>query len=240
LILFASDLHLCRERPHTTRLFQEFLSRQALEAQALYLLGDLFEYWAGDDDIDDVHHRPVVSALRALADRGCKLYFMHGNRDFLIGEGFSRASGAELLPDPLLIDLYGRRTLLTHGDMLCTDDVDYQAFRAQVRAPQWQHDFLSLPLAERKAQIDKLRSRSEQAKSYKDAAIMDVNADAVAELLRRFDYPPLLIHGHTHRPARHRVEPDGRICERIVLADWGQRGGYLRCDASGCEVLEIS
>lgn len=239
MILFASDLHLCRGQPHTTRLFLEFLAHQAMEARALYLLGDLFEYWAGDDDIDDAHHRPVIEAMRAVAESGCKLYFMHGNRDFLIGAGFAHASGAELLPDPLLIDLQGRRALLTHGDMLCTDDVDYQAFRAQVRDPRWQQDFLSLSLAERKTQIEKLRSRSEQAKSYKDEAIMDVNADAVAELLRRYDYPPLLIHGHTHRPACHRIEIDDRICERIVLADWGARGSYLRCAANGCEVMYL-
>jgi UDP-2,3-diacylglucosamine hydrolase len=211
-----------------------FLAQQAREAQALYILGDLFEYWAGDDDIDDAHHRPVIDAMRALAESGCKLCFMHGNRDFLIGTRFANASGAELLPDPLAIALYGRPVLLTHGDMLCTDDVDYQAFRVQVRDPQWQQDFLARPLAERKAQIEKLRNRSEQAKSYKDEAIMDVNAGAVAELLRQHDYPPLLIHGHTHRPARHRVELDGRVCERIVLADWGDRGSYLCCDAGGC------
>lgn len=239
MILFVSDLHLCRERPQTTRLFLGFLANQASEAHALYILGDLFEYWAGDDDIKDAHHRPVIEAMRVLADSGHKLYFMHGNRDFLIGSGFADVSGAGLLPDPLIIDVCGRPALITHGDMLCTDDVNYQVFRAQVRNLKWQTDFLAQPLDERKAQIEKLRSRSEQAKSYKDEAIMDVNAGAVSELLRQHDYPPLLIHGHTHRPARHRIELDGRICERVVLADWGDRGSYLCCDENRCEMMAV-
>jgi UDP-2,3-diacylglucosamine hydrolase len=217
----------------------EFLSKQASNAQALYILGDLFEYWAGDEELDDTYYSPVIAAMRAATYRGCKLYVMHGNRDFLLGEGFARASGAELLPDPLLTDLHGRKALLTHGDMLCTEDVDYQEFRSMVRNPQWQCNFLSLPLAERKARIEKLRSRSEQEKSYKDKAIMDVNAEAVADFMRRHDYPPLLIHGHTHRPDCHRINLDGRICERIVLSDWGERGSYLKCNATGHEVVEI-
>lgn len=239
MILFISDLHLSPERPHITRLLLAFLATQARAAQALYILGDLFEYWAGDDDIDDAHHRPVVDALLELKRSGCKLYFMHGNRDFLIGAHFAQASGVELLPDPLLIDLFGRAALLTHGDMLCTDDVDYQTFRAQVRKPQWQKEFLAQPLVQRKSIIEQLRSRSEQEKSHKSDAIMDVNADAVTGLLRRYDIPPLLIHGHTHRPAHHHIEIDGATCERIVLADWGDSGSYLCCDAKDCETVEL-
>lgn len=238
--LFVSDLHLCRERPQATRLFLNFLANRARNAQALYILGDLFEYWAGDDDIDDPHHRPVIAALRALSEGGCALYVMHGNRDFLMGADFAQASGAVLLPDPVLIDLHGRRALLTHGDLQCTDDVEYQVFRSKVRDPLWQQDFLAQPLPQRKAQIAALRARSEQEKSCKDAAIMDVNASAVADLLRSHDFPPLLIHGHTHRPGRHAVEVDGKRCERIVLADWGDRGSCLECSAHGCEVWELS
>jgi len=239
LILFISDLHLCPERPQTTRLFLEFLSGQASQAKALYILGDLFEYWAGDDDIDDSHHLSVIQGMRALSDGGTALYVMHGNRDFLMGQGFSEASGATLLNDPVTVDLYGKTAVLTHGDMLCTDDTEYQHFRNVVREPKWQQEFLGLPLAQRKAQIAELRNRSEQAKSYKDEAIMDVNQEAVVEFLRKHDYPPLLIHGHTHRPARHAVEVDGRHCERIVLADWGDTGSCLVCTAQGCEVTNL-
>ncbi len=178
--------------------------------------------------------------MRALSESGCALYVMHGNRDFLMGAAFAKACGATLLPDPVLIDLHGRRALLTHGDLQCTDDKEYQAFRSKVRAPQWQQSFLALPLSQRKAQIAALRSRSEQEKSYKDAAIMDVNAGAIVDLLRRYDFPPLLIHGHTHRPGRHTVTVEGNISERIVLADWGDRGSCLECSAHGCEVRELS
>ena len=238
--LFVSDLHLGQERPNVTRLFLNFLANCARAAEALYILGDLFDYWAGDDDIDDSHHRPVIQAMRELVESGTPVYVMHGNRDFLLGAGFAQASGARLLPDPAVIDLYGRRVLLTHGDRQCTDDLEYQTFRSMVRDPQWQQGFLAQPLAQRKAQIAELRSRSEQAKSHKDIAIMDVNAHAIVELLRCHDFPPLLIHGHTHRPGRHVIEVDGKTCERIVLADWGDRGSCLECSASGCEVRELN
>jgi UDP-2,3-diacylglucosamine hydrolase len=220
-------------------MFLEFLEQCASHAQALYVLGDLFEYWAGDDDLDTTFHQPVIQAMRHAADRGCRLYFMHGNRDFLLGEEFARASGGTLLPDPWLIDLYGQPALLSHGDLLCTDDRDYQNFRSLVRTPQWQKNFLARPLDERKTTIAQLRARSEQEKSYKATSIMDVNDQAVASLLRQHGYPPLLIHGHTHRPARHRIELDGRICERIVLPDWNECGGYLDCDGQDCVLQEF-
>lgn len=236
---FVSDLHLCETRPHTTRLFLDFLAGRAPAAATLYILGDLFEYWAGDDDLEDPHHCQVITALRALSDRGTSIYVMHGNRDFLMGEAFAEACGATLLPDPLLIELHGHSALLTHGDLMCADDVEYQRFRSQVRDSRWQQDFLALPLVQRKAQIAALRVRSEQEKSYKEARIMDVNADAVAGMVRSLGYPELLIHGHTHRPGRHRLVVDGRVCERIVLADWDVGGSYLVCDESGCEVVAI-
>ena len=239
MIFFISDLHLSQERPRVTQLFLDFLAKPARQAQALYILGDLFEYWAGDDDIGDKHHQPVVDAMRQLADSGVALYVMHGNRDFLLGQDFAAASGATLLADPAVIDLYGRRAVLTHGDALCTDDVEYQDFRTMVREPAWQQRFRSQPLEQRKAQIAELRGRSEQAKAYKDVAIMDVNADAVAGFLRQHDLPPLLIHGHTHRPGRHLVEVDGSVCERIVLADWGDTGSCLQCSPDGCEMREL-
>ncbi len=237
---FVSDLHLCETRPQVTRLFLEFLSVQARKAEALYILGDLFEYWAGDDDLDDPHQRTVISGLRTLSDRGTTVHLMHGNRDFLLGEAFATACGAELLPDPYPIELHGHAALLTHGDLMCTDDVEYQNFRRQVRDPHWQQDFLSLSLVQRKAQIAALRARSEQEKSGKDARIMDVNTDAVASMVRAHGYPEWLIHGHTHRPGRHRIDVDGRSCERIVLADWDGSGHYLACSEAGCETFTIS
>jgi UDP-2,3-diacylglucosamine hydrolase len=232
--LFISDLHLCRSRPAITRQFEGFLRRAAVQAEALYILGDLFEYWAGDDDLHDVHHQDVIAALHDLSRTGTRVFFMHGNRDFLLGEDFAQAAGITMLADPTLITLYGRRVLLSHGDELCTDDVAYQAFRRQVRKPAWQQQFLEQPLAARKAQIEALRQRSEQEKSHKAESIMDVNADAVKALLREYDYPELLIHGHTHRPTCHEIEVDGHRCERWVLGDWYEQGSCLRCDDHGC------
>jgi UDP-2,3-diacylglucosamine hydrolase len=216
-------------------LFLTFLQQQASAAQSLYILGDLFEYWAGDDDLDDAHHQQIANALRELSE--VNVYLMHGNRDLLLGESFAQACHATLLPDPVLLDLHGRSTLLTHGDLLCTDDVDYQAFRKQVHDPLWQQAFLAQPLSERKNQIAGYRSRSEQEKSHKSEAIMDVNADAVAAMMRQYQYPPLLIHGHTHRMATHAMNIDGHACERVVLGDWYDSGSYLSVDAQGCRML---
>lgn len=232
--LFISDLHLCSSRPAITRQFVDFLHAIAGKTDALYILGDLFEYWAGDDDLDDPHHSDIMAAFSALQSVGTQVFFMHGNRDFLLGEGFAEKTGITLLSDPTLLTLYGKRVLLTHGDTLCTDDVAYQAFRQQVREPAWQSNFLAQPLAARKAQIEALRQRSEQEKSRKAESIMDVNAEAVSALLRQYDYPELLIHGHTHRPAKHAVQVDGHSCERWVLGDWYEQGSCLRCDGGGC------
>lgn len=231
--LFISDLHLCYTRPAITQEFLGFLQAAALRAEALYILGDLFEYWAGDDDLGDTSHRDIIANLSALQKAGTRLFFMHGNRDFLLGQSFARTTGATLLRDPILLTLYGKRVLLTHGDELCTDDTDYQAFRQQVRHPAWQNTFLAQPLVMRKAQIEALRQRSEQEKSYKAASIMDVNPEAVRALLRQYDYPELLVHGHTHRPARHEIEVDGHRCERWVLGDWYEQGSCLRFDTHG-------
>ena len=239
--LFISDLHLCSTRPAINALFKRFLHDIAPQAEALYILGDFFEYWAGDDDLIEPFHRDIAQQLNTLAQSGTRLYLMHGNRDFLIGDAFQRAANITLLPDPTLIDLYGHPTLLMHGDTLCSDDVKYQAFRTQVREPAWQQNFLATPLAVRKAQIEALRQRSEQEKSSKAAEIMDTNADTVTATLRAYNYPRL-IHGHTHRPALHAYTVDGKSGERWVLTDWYNGGGYLRCDAMGCVVhnLEIS
>lgn len=238
--LFVSDLHLWPSRPAITALFIDFLAQRACRAEALYILGDLFEYWAGDDDLDEAHHRSVIDALAACAASGTRIYFMHGNRDFLIARRFAEAAQATLLSDPTLLVLYGQRTLLSHGDAYCTDDTAYQDFRRQVREPSWQAQFLSQPLAARKAQIEAIRQRSEQEKSQKAEDIMDVNPAAITQLLREHHYPPLFIHGHTHRPAMHRHMVDGHLCQRWVLGDWYDQGSCLRVDASGCRNIALS
>jgi len=237
--LFISDLHLCASRPHITVAFLDFLKKTASQAVALYILGDLFEYWAGDDDIQDIHHQPVISAFKHLANAGVKLYLMHGNRDFLISNTFCDAAGMTLLPDPSLISLHGKTVLLSHGDDLCTDDVEYQKFRLQVRAAKWQEDFLKLPLQVRKDQIETIRMRSEHEKSQKSMQIMDVNQAAVDQLLKTYHYPELLIHGHTHRPHQHQIQLDGHNMTRWVLGDWYEQGSYLRCDRFGCKAMAL-
>ncbi len=233
--LLISDLHLAAERPQITEQFLRFTTDIAPQAVALYILGDLFEYWAGDDDTDTLGVQ-TAAALAALAARGTRVFLMQGNRDVLMGRMFVERSGATLLDDPLLIDLHGTATLLTHGDALCTDDADYQKFRAYARDPANQLRFLAQPLADRREQMLGFRAQSEASKQQKTGAIMDVAATAVEELLRRHRYPRL-IHGHTHRPARHVHVVDGHGCERWVLNDWYQRGGYLRCEANGCAAV---
>ena len=235
--IFVSDLHLCPTRPAINRIFLDFLRGPAARAEALYILGDLFEYWAGDDD-GDPFNASVLAALRELSGHGVTLYLMHGNRDFLIGGRFSAACGAQLLPDPTRVDLYGTPTLLMHGDALCTDDVRYQDFRAKVRTPEWQQQFLSQPLASRKQIIAGLRAENAAEKKLKSEAIMDVTVATVEARLRDHGYPRL-IHGHTHRPALHEHTVDGKRCERWVLADWYTSGSYLQCDAQGCRVVKL-
>lgn len=237
--LFISDLHLSQDHPLSTALFLNFVADISPETEALYILGDLFEYWAGDDDLNDPYHLRITAALRGLNDRGTRVYIMHGNRDFLMEEELVSACNATLLEDPTLLDLYGTPTLLTHGDALCTDDTEYQNFRAQVRNENWQNRFLAQPLAQRKSQIEQMRVQSETQKSGKQMDLMDVNARAVEELLRRNDYPRV-IHGHTHRPAKHVHQADGHTCERWVLGDWDSgKAATLRCDARGLEWVNL-
>ena len=237
-VLFISDLHLCSWRPEINRVFFDFLRGPAREAQALYILGDLFDYWAGDDDQDDSLNASVMKALAGLSRSGPALYFMHGNRDFLIDGDFARACNVRLIADPHALELFRKPTLLMHGDTLCTDDKDYQRFRTEVRSPDWQKRFLAQPLAARKKQIDSLRDVSESEKQRKPPEIMDVNNAAVEAVLRGHGYPRL-IHGHTHRPARHEHRVDGRVCERWVLADWYRTGSYLHCSESGCSPVQL-
>ncbi len=231
--LFISDLHLCDSRPHITAAFIEFLEHTAVKAQALYILGDLFEYWAGDDAIQVGAQQASIDALHRLS-KNVPVFFMAGNRDFLIGDGFTKATGVNILQDPSLVILYGKPVLLSHGDALCTDDTAYQVFRTEVRSQAWQRQFLSQPLINRIAFIEELRAKSEQEKSTKSMQIMDVNAAAVENLLMQYDYPPLFIHGHTHRPDTHIHQLAGHICERWVLGDWYEQGSYLMLNADGC------
>ncbi len=216
--LFISDLHLSPERPDKLALFYKLLNGPALDVDALYILGDLFEAWIGDDDTTSPH-REIVEALARYAATGKPLYLMHGNRDFLMGPEFEARSGGRLLPDPSLIDLYGEKTLLMHGDTLCTQDTDYQAFRKQVRDPRWIAGFLQKPLAERAAIASNLREGSRAATRQKEAEIMDVEPAAVSQTMIDHGVRQL-IHGHTHRPAIHRFEMQGQSARRIVLGDW--------------------
>jgi UDP-2,3-diacylglucosamine hydrolase len=195
------------------------------------VLGDLFEAWLGDDD-PEPEYRHVVAALRALAGSGTRLYFMHGNRDFLVGERFCAESGCVLLGEHAVVDLHGERVLLMHGDLLCTDDVEYQSFRKMVRDPAWQARMLALPLAQRAALAAQVKSQTKAAVMAKAEDIMDVNDATVAETMRRHGVHTLL-HGHTHRPAVHRFTLDGAPATRIVLGDWYTQGSSVRWDASG-------
>src|SRR5512135_2350829 len=224
--LFISDLHLDPARPHIVELFTRFLATDARQAQALYILGDLFESWIGDDD-DCALAAEVAQALSALRDRGVPVFFMHGNRDFLLGRDYARRAGMTLLTDPAVLEFGGERTLLMHGDTLCIDDLDYQKFRTQVRDPAWQAQFLARPLDERRAFAARARAESARHTAGAKPVIMDVNPAAVAAAMREHGVLTL-IHGHTHRPATHRFELDGKAAERIVLGDWYEQSSVLR------------
>lgn len=237
--LFVSDLHLAGERPATNERFFRFLGEEARRADALYVLGDLFEYWLGDDELGDAGDplaAEVARGLHALSATGCTVGVMHGNRDFLLAREFCAAAGAALLDDPVVLPLAGERVLLMHGDTLCTDDVDYQNWRRTARSEAWQRDFLAQPLTARRRAIEGLRAKSKEVIAAKPAAIMDVNPDAVKDAFRAHDVR-LMIHGHTHRPARHEIEVDGRRRERWVLPDWYGPGGYLALDDAGPRLI---
>ncbi len=232
--LFIADLHLDPGRPAATDACLRLLRGRARRSAALYILGDLFEYWIGDDQpLDGL--TPVGEALAELAGAGVPVFFQHGNRDFLLGADFAARTGLTLLPEEQVVDLYGRPTLLLHGDSLCTDDHAYQALRRQLRDPVWQREFLALPLAERIRRALALREQSMAATGQKDEAIMDVNAEAVAAALRRHGVRRL-IHGHTHRPAHHRFPLDGHPAERIVLGDWYRQGSLLAVTETGARL----
>ncbi|MDX1375735.1 MAG: UDP-2,3-diacylglucosamine diphosphatase [Burkholderiales bacterium] len=225
--LFISDLHLSSDQPQVSAQLFRFLENEARGARALYVLGDLFEVWLGDDALEvEPLAQEVAGALHALRDAGTDVHLMHGNRDFLLGARFAEACGARLLEDPTRLTLGGQSVALMHGDTLCTDDVAYQKFRVMARAKPFQDEFLSKPLAERRALAQAYRAKSEQVKRATPQDIMDVAPGAVDDAFRRLAVSRL-IHGHTHRPAMHRTTVEGRACERWVLPDWDRGGGYI-------------
>lgn len=237
MFLFISDLHLSAARPEVTALFLRFLRERAAGSEGLYILGDLFEAWLGDDLVLP-EYVPVLSALRALNAGGTPVFVQHGNRDFLLGEGFAAASGCRLLPEVQAVTLYNRRILLLHGDTLCTDDHEYQSMRAQLRHPDFIAAFLAKPAAERVAFAKSLREKSQAETSRKSEYIMDVNADAVSAAAREHQ-ATRLIHGHTHRPGMHTQDVDGHAVQRIVLGDWNEKGSVAVCDMAGCSLEEF-
>jgi UDP-2,3-diacylglucosamine hydrolase len=239
-VLFISDLHLDGVRPDITRQFLEFLETEAASAQRMYILGDLFEAWIGDDD-PDPDKRRVIAGLKALTQRGLQCFVMHGNRDFLLGKRFCADTGATLIADGTVVDVFGRRILLMHGDTLCTDDHSYQRLRRIVRNPVVQWILRSMSLAQRERLATRMRAGSKahiEAADRTSPTIMDVNSAAVVAAFRNYDVD-CIIHGHTHRPAVHELNIDGRAVTRIVLGDWYEQGSVLRWTQRGFELAGL-
>ena len=229
--LFISDLHLEADRPEIGAQFGEFMQGEARDVEALYILGDLFESWVGDDD-PNPHYRQMKAEIRDLAASGVPVYFMHGNRDFLVGERFAAETGVAILPDPTTVNLYGSEVLLSHGDAMCTDDVEYQQVRAMTRNPEWQAMMLAKPLEERLAIARNAREASRSRNAGLSEEIMDVNQFAVEKAMTAHGVR-LLLHGHTHRPAVHEFELAREPATRIVLGDWYDQGSVVRWNDDG-------
>lgn len=230
-VLLISDLHLEEERPDITRAFLHFLDTRAAKAEALYILGDFFEAWIGDDAMTPFQH-DIARSLRRLSERGTRVFLMHGNRDFLIGQRFCREAGCALLADPSVVELAGEPVLLMHGDSLCTRDLGYMRLRRWLRNPVSLWLLRHLPLRTRHALARRLRKESQVQTRQKAADIVDVTPDEIPRVLRRHQ-ARLLIHGHTHRPAQHTLVVDGEPARRIVLGDWDRQGWALQVDAQG-------
>lgn len=232
---FIADLHLAQNRPDITACFLHFLENEATQAQTLYILGDLFEAWIGDDD-DSAYLATIAKALTTLSKTGTTIYYIHGNRDFLLGERFAKKSAITLLPEVDLIDLYGQEVVIMHGDTLCTRDIAYQKFRKKSRSWWWQSLIKSLPLFVRKKIAADYRKKSAAATSMKSQDIMDVTPSEVVNCLEKYQ-SQLLIHGHTHRPALHELTANGKKAQRIVLGDWYEQGAWLKVTPSNMELL---
>ncbi len=236
---FIADLHLTAQRPQAIALFRDFLAQARDRLDHLYILGDLFEYWVGDDGIDEAEFAPVIAALRAATGTGLAISVLHGNRDFLLGERFAEMSGCRLQDDPHELTLFGIRTLISHGDVLCTDDREYQALRAQFRDPRWQHQVLARPLAERIIMARALREESGRATPAKDSALLDVNTAAAGALLDRHGVRRL-IHGHTHRPGEYPVPTATGPGIRIVVGDWYEGSSVLVVGPAGHALVAVA
>jgi len=235
--LFIADLHLQTEEPAITAGFLRFLDGEARSADALYILGDLFEAWIGDDDPNPLHHE-IAAAIKSLVDSGVPCFFTHGNRDFLIGKRFARESGMTLLPEEKVLDLYGRKVLIMHGDTLCTDDMGYLAFRAKVHTPWIQTLFLALPLFIRNRIAARMRASSKAANSSKSMTIMDVNPQAVIQVMEKH-HVQWLIHGHTHRPDVHELIANNAPAHRVVLGAWHSEGSMVKVTPQGVELIHF-
>lgn len=231
MILLISDLHLEEQRPDITRAFLQFLQQRATACEALYILGDFFEVWIGDDAISP-YQQSIATALRALSDSGTRIYLMHGNRDFLLGKVFCQQAGCTLLSDPCLVNLHGEQVLLMHGDSLCTADLAYMRLRKVLRNPLTLWLLRHLPLAKRQQLARKLRNASQLHTRQKAATITDVTPAEIPRIMAKYGVQTL-IHGHTHRPAIHALEANGLPAKRIVLGDWDQQGWALQVDANG-------
>ena len=234
---FISDLHLNQDRPDITKAFLNFLENTACKAEKLYILGDLFEAWIGDDDQNEFISE-IQNALIRI-NKTTKVLFMHGNRDFLIGPDFASSAGMKILTDPVVEEMFGDPVLLMHGDLLCTEDIDYQKFRKVSRDIKWQKEFLSKPLAERRIIAQNLRGASKEATGKKKEEIMDVSECEVIKIIQESSVS-LLIHGHTHRPNSHSIALEKHTAKRIVLGDWDEYGWYVWMDSNSCELNKFS
>lgn len=235
--LFVSDLHLEADRPDIGDQFVQFLKTEAMDADDVYILGDLFEAWVGDDDPNS-HYATIKMAIRKVVDKAIPVYFMHGNRDFMIGRQFANETGVEILKDPYPVAMYGQKTLLSHGDALCTDDVQYQRVRRMTRDPDWQASMLAKPLKERLRIAEEARRQSLEQTLNLSMNIMDVNQDEVKRVIRKHRVD-VLLHGHTHRPGIHTIDLGNRKAKRIVLGDWHKHGSVLRWDLQGPKLQEM-
>ena len=235
--LFLSDLHVSDQHPEISEHLEEFLLEEGSKADTIFVLGDLFEYWLGDDDPNPLF-KEIKQLFKKLSDKNISIFFMHGNRDFLIGESFAEETGCHILHDPHVIDLYGKKILISHGDIFCTDDKEYQLFRNQTRDPAWKESILSKSLSFREEFAKKARLESSKHTSSKKNEIMDVNKDEILKMYEKYNVD-LIIHGHTHRPAIHDIFFNGKNCQRIVLGDWYEQGSILWCDETGFDLIQL-